>query len=106
MQETLPPSTLPHATRTLSPAGPELNLNLTHGGDLYMREKREGETGGERRQINKSEKEKQGSTEAGGNFILVSFLRVTQRGRQLGKLTWITTGQQEEEEGGGEGVWA
>lgn len=30
---------------------------------------------------------------------LTSFRRVIQEGRQLGKLTWITTGQQEEEEG-------
>lgn len=30
-----------------TPAGFELNLNLnTHRGDLYIREKREGETGG------------------------------------------------------------
>lgn len=73
-----------------------------------MREKgRRGDRQGEEaeEQTNKSEKERQGDTEAGRNFILTSFLRVIQEGRQLGKLTRITTGQQGEE-GGDEGVWA
>lgn len=41
--------TIPHTTSTLTPAGFELNLNLTLYGDLYIREKREGETGRQKR---------------------------------------------------------
>lgn len=55
----MPPYTILCTAHAFTPAGLELNLNLTtHHGDLYITEKREGETG---READKTkQKKKQG----------------------------------------------
>lgn len=64
----MPLHTIPHAASTLPPAGFELNLNLTLYDDLYIREKREGETGRQRRGSIEADKQKQRNTETGRNL--------------------------------------